>query len=205
MYSPKHYQTDDRAFILEFMRRYNFAALVSAKNEKPFATHLPFITEENEEKVILISHLARANPQWKDFADAEVLVIFQEPHAYISPIWYEETLSVPTWNYVAVHARGAVKIFDEEAKVFNILEKMISAFDEKYYEQWTHLPFGFKSNLARGIVAFEIEVTDLQGKKKLNQSSSPESRRNVIEQLGKSSNQLEVEIARLMAENERSL
>ena len=205
MYSPKHYITEDRAFLLEFMRRYNFATLVTSKNELPFATHLPFIVEETAGKINLISHLARANPQWKDFADREALVVFSEPYAYISPVWYKETPAVPTWNYVAVHAYGKIEIFDEEAKVFDILEKMISAFDYKYFEQWKNLPFEYKSKLARGIVAFEIEVTNLQGKKKLNQSSSPESRRNVIEQLEKSSNQLEVEIARLMAENEASL
>lgn len=205
MYSPKHYITEDRAFLLEFMRRYNFATLITSKNETPFATHLPFITEENKENLILTSHLARANPQWKDFADCEALVVFSEPHAYISPVWYAEIPAVPTWNYVAVHAYGKVKIFDEEAKVFSVLEKMIAAFDQKYLEQWKHLSLEYKSKLARGIVAFEIEVINLQGKKKLNQSSSPESRKNVIEQLGQSSNQLEVEIARLMAENEQSL
>lgn len=205
MYSPTHYKTEDRAFLLNFMRRYNFATLITAKNDIPFATHLPFIVEEVKENLVLTSHLARANPQWKDFAGAEVLVVFSEPHAYISPTWYEETLSVPTWNYAAVHVYGKVNIFEEQIKVFEILEKMISAFDQKYFEQWQKLPFDFKSNLARGIVAFEIEAKDLQGKKKLNQSSSKQSRKNVIEQLEKSSNQLEVEIARLMSENERSL
>ena len=115
MYSPNHYKTEDRAFLLEFMRRYNFATLVTAKNEMPFATHLPFIIEETGENLILSSHLARANPQWKDFDGAEVLVVFAEPHAYISPMWYAEKLSVPTWNYVAVHAYGKVKMFGEEA------------------------------------------------------------------------------------------
>lgn len=205
MYSPKHYQTDDRSFLLEFMRRYNFALLVTAKNETPFATHLPFIVEESNGNIVLTSHLARANPQWKGFDGENVLVVFSEPHAYISPIWYEETLSVPTWNYVAVHAYGKVKMFDEEAKVFEVLEKMISTFDAEYFERWKKLPLDFKSKSARGIVAFEIEVKHLQGKKKLNQSSSPESRRNVIARLRKSSDQLEVEIARLMAENELSL
>jgi transcriptional regulator len=205
MYSPKHYIIEDRAFMREFMRRYSFATVITAKNEIPFVTHLPFIVEENNGNLILTSHLARANPQWKDFADREVLVVFSEPHAYISPTWYEETLSVPTWNYVAVHASGKVKIFDDEAKAFEVLEKMISTFDLKYFEHWKNLPADFKSNLVRGIVAFEIAITNLRGKKKLNQSSSPQSRLNVIEQLGKSSNQLEVQIARLMQENERSL
>ncbi|MCA1637374.1 MAG: FMN-binding negative transcriptional regulator [Acidobacteria bacterium] len=199
MYSPKHYVTEDFAFMLGFMRQYNFAALITSKNEIPIATHLPFIVEENSDSVILTSHLARANPQWKNFLCSESLVVFQEPHAYISPLWYEEKLSVPTWNYVAVHAYGKARIFEDEAKVFSILEKMISAFDMKYLQRWQQLPFDFKSNLARGIVAFEIEVRDLQGKKKLNQSSSKIDRENVIKNLEKSSNQLEVEIARLMA------
>ena len=205
MYSPKHYITEDFRFMLDFMRRHNFATLVTAKNDFPFATHLPFIVEENNETLVLSSHLARANPQWKNFVDAETLVIFQEPHAYVSPFWYEETLSVPTWNYVAVHVYGKVRTFENEAKVFEVLERMIFAFDKKYLERWKQLPSDFKSKLARGIVAFEIEVRDLQEKKKLNQSSSKTDRQNVIKNLAKSSNQLEVEIARLMRENELSL
>ncbi|MFN2392340.1 MAG: FMN-binding negative transcriptional regulator, partial [Pyrinomonadaceae bacterium] len=99
MYSPKHYVTEDFAFMLGFMRQYNFAALITSKNEIPIATHLPFIVEENSDSVILTSHLARANPQWKNFLCSESLVVFQEPHAYISPLLYEEKISVPTWNY----------------------------------------------------------------------------------------------------------
>jgi len=205
MYSPKHYVTEDFAFMLGFMRRYNFATLVTSKNEILIATHLPFIVEESSDSVILTSHLARANPQWKNFANAEALVIFHEPHAYISPMWYEEELSVPTWNYVAVHAYGKTRIFEDEAEVFSILEKMISAFDKTYFEKWKHLPYEFKSKLSKGIVAFEIEVKDLQGKKKLNQSSSKVDRQNVIENLQINSNQLEVVIARMMSENEHSL
>lgn len=202
MYSPKHYITEDRTFLLGFMRRYNFATLVTSANESPIATHLPFIIEENAETIILSSHMARANPQWKDFSKTDALVIFQEPHAYISPLWYESEESVPTWNYVAVHARGNVQIFDEEAKVFSILEKMIFAFDKNYLQRWKNLSFEFKSNLARAIVAFEIEVKNLEGKKKLNQSSSKADRENIIKNLALSSNQLEVEISRLMFENE---
>lgn len=202
MYSPKHYITEDRAFMIGFTRQYNFATFVTSVDEQLAATRLPFIIEENEETIILSSHLARANPQWKDFSKTDALVIFQEPHAYISPLWYESEESVPTWNYVAVHARGNVQIFDEEAKVFSVLEKMIFAFDKNYLKRWKNLSYEFKSNLARGIVAFEIKVKNLEGKKKLNQSSSKADRESVIKNLSKSSNQLEVEIARLMIENE---
>nr|WP_262902615.1 FMN-binding negative transcriptional regulator [Pontibacter aydingkolensis] len=91
----------------KFMREFSFATLVTIQDNKPFATHLPFVVENRNEQLILQTHVAKQNPQWKDLkAGQEALVIFQEPHAYISPALYEKQLNVPTWNYCAVHAYG---------------------------------------------------------------------------------------------------
>ena len=109
MYVPKHFEEKDRSKLIEFMREFNFAALVNYAKNKPWATHLPFIVLEEEGKLILKAHMAKANPQWAAFNNEEVLVIFQEPHAYISPALYENKVSVPTWNYIAVHAYGVPK------------------------------------------------------------------------------------------------
>ena len=166
MYIPKFFAETDVENLLAFMREFNFAALVSAQNDLPAAAHLPFIIEKREDKLFLCAHMAKANLQWKEFGEKTVLVIFQEPHAYISPLLYTDKLNVPTWNYVAVHAYGKVKLFETVEENIALLEKMIAAFDPKYLKtNWQEIPYEYKTSRARAIVAFEIEVTDLRGRK----------------------------------------
>jgi transcriptional regulator len=118
--------------------------------------------------------------QWKHFAEKPVLVIFQEPHAYVLPLLYAEKLNVPTWNYVAIHACGRAKIFETPEENLALLEKLIAEFDPNYFEtNWREIPDEYKLSRARAIVAFEIEVTDLQGKKKLNQNKDAEDGRRL--------------------------
>jgi len=181
MYTPKFFEETDTDKLLAFMREYNFAVLVTSEDDRPEGSHLPFIIEERGGKVILLAHMAKANPQWKQFSEKQVLVIFAEPHAYVSPLLYKEKQNVPTWNYVAVHAYGKVKVFETEDNLA-LLEKQIEAFDPVYFNgNWKEIDADYKTNLAKGIVAFEMEVTDLQGKKKLNQNKPGEDAHRVIE------------------------
>jgi transcriptional regulator len=201
MYIPKFFAETDVENLLAFMREFNFAAVVTAENDLPEATHLPFIIEKRDDKIVLLAHMAKANLQWKHFAGKEILVIFQEPHAYVSPLLYAEKLNVPTWNYVAIHAYGKAKIFETAEENLSLLEKMIATFDENYLKtNWQEIPDEYKLSLAKAIVAFEIEVTDLQGKKKLNQNKDAEDGRRVIEAFEKSENSGEKQIARFMKE-----
>ncbi len=201
MYNPKHFAENDAQRLLAFMREFNFAALVTAENDFPVATHLPFIIERRNEKIILCAHLAKANLQWKQFAGREILVIFQEPYAYVSPVLYAEGLNAPTWNYVAVHAYGKARVFKKVEENLQLLEKMIGEFDRNYFENgWRKIPYEYKISRARAVVAFEIEVTDLQGKKKLNQNKNIEDARNVLETFDRSGNANERRIARFMKE-----
>jgi transcriptional regulator len=104
MYIPRAFREDDSSKLHTFMREYNFATFITLHDGVPFATHLPFLLDaERGPNGTLLAHMARANPQWQVFKSSqEVLVIFQGPHAYISPSWYEVELSVPTWNYAVV-------------------------------------------------------------------------------------------------------
>ena len=201
MYIPNFFAETDEESLLAFMREFNFATLVSAENDFPTATHLPFIIERREEKLILSAHMAKANLQWKQLENKNVLVIFQEPHAYISPLLYAEKLNVPTWNYVAVHAYGKANIFEMAEENLALLEKMIAEFDGEYLRtNWREISDEYKLSRAKAIVAFEIEITDLQGKKKLNQTKGKEDNERVIAALEKSDNQNERQIARFMKE-----
>lgn len=199
MYTPKFFAESDTEKLLAFMREYNFAVLVTSENDRTEGTHLPFIIEEREGKLVLVAHMARANPQWKYFSDKDVLVIFSGPHAYVSPRLYKEKQNVPTWNYVAVHAYGKVKTFDPEDNLA-LLERQIQAFDPAYFNgNWREIDADYKIDLAKGIVAFEIEVSDLEGKKKLNQNKPGEDAHRVIEAFERGSAG-EQEIARFMRE-----
>jgi len=201
MYIPKFFAEIDEENLLAFMREFNFATLVTAENDFPTATHLPFIIEKRGEKIVLLAHLAKANLQWQQFDEKPVLVIFQEPHAYVSPLLYGEKNNVPTWNYVAVHAYGKVKAFETAEENLLFLAKMVEAFDPHYFEtDWREISEDYKINLARGVVAFEIEVTDLQGKKKLNQNKPGKSAENVIAAFEKSDRENEKLIASYMKE-----
>ena len=180
MYTPSHYRVDDPQAVRSFIERHNFGALVSF-TDSFHVTHLPFVLEEGE-PLTLSSHMARANPHWRSLAsNPEALVIFQGPHAYISPALYEDRVSVPTWNYAVVHAYGSVRLNED---VEAVLEKMIRAFDAEYLAQWSGLPEEYRSNLKRGIVGFEVEVERVEAKFKMHQGKSRADRRRIIEEFG---------------------
>jgi transcriptional regulator len=200
MYIPRHFAETNEEKLVAFMREFNFATLITAENDVPFATHLPFIIEKQDDKIYLQAHLAKANPHWQQFENKEVLAIFTEPHAYVSPMLYEKFENVPTWNYIAVHAYGRLKTFPQVENL-KLLEKQVEAFDKTYFEtNWQQISAEYKTNLAKGVVAFEIEVTDLQGKKKLNQNKTGKDAQNVIEAFENSDNEQEKLIAKYMRE-----
>jgi transcriptional regulator len=198
MYIPNDNLSEDKEEIIAFMRKYSFATIISAKDNFPIATHLPFIITENDDELVLISHFAKANQQWTEIVENQVLVIFSEPHAYISPKHYEKELSVPTWNYIAVHAYGKAEIITEVEKSFDVLEKMIDSYEADYKTQWSGLPMDYKMKMLNGIVTFQMTVTDLQAKWKLSQNKTNLERQRIIETLSGSAESGERQIAAFM-------
>lgn len=199
MYTPKHFQLTDEQEAISFMQRYSFATIVTATDNVPFATHLPFLVSKRDDKIVLSSHFARANPQAAEIIGKEVLVIFTEPHAYISPKHYEKETNVPTWNYIAVHAYGKATILSEGEQTANLLVQMISNYEADYLTQWNNLPDEYKQRMMKGIVAFEIIVDDLQGKQKLSQNRSEAERDRIIKSLSNSVDTVEAEIGKYMS------
>jgi len=205
MYTPKHFEMTDGTEVLTFMQQYSFATIVSIQNNLPVATHLPFVIKEDEQQITLLSHFAKANGQIAGIAGQEVLVIFAEPHAYISPSNYEKQQNVPTWNYVAVHAYGEIKIITDDDKAMPLLEDMINTFEEGYLKQWQSLDQSYRQKMLKGITAFEIAVNKIEGKKKLSQNRSELERESIISDLNKSLHTSEKSIAAYMENNEQSL
>ena len=198
MYIPSFNQFPNQQEAISFMQRYSFATIVTVKDGVPSATHLPFIVKEIDEKVVISSHFAKANPQSADIINNKALVIFTEPHAYISPKNYEKETNVPTWNYLAVHAYGNCMLLDGEENKAALLKETISYYEADYLKQYESLPDDYKQKMMKGIVAFQIIVDDLQAKKKLSQNRTEKEQENIIEDLGKSPNHNEKEIADYM-------
>jgi transcriptional regulator len=185
MYIPKHFELTDKATMHDLMRQFSFATIVSVLEGAPFATHMPVVVRpELGEFGTLRTHIARANPQWESFSsDAEILVIFQGDHTYISPKWYETHPSVPTWNYVTVHAYGKPKIVEEPEQVRKLLDELIGTYEGSEGWNSSHLSEKYMDGMMRGIVAFEIEITRLEGKMKLSQNRSEADRQGVVRAL----------------------
>jgi transcriptional regulator len=198
MYIPKINLATDKDEIIDFMRQFSFATIVTSKDNIPIATHLPFLVSLKDDNIVLVSHFAKANEQWKDIENNNILVIFSEPHAYISPKHYDEELNVPTWNYISIHAYGQGKLITESENVFKVLENTIDNYETSYKQQWNEFPSEYKLKLVNGIVAFEIIIKDLQAKKKLSQNRTQTEKLKIIDTLSKSNDTNEQVIAGYM-------
>jgi transcriptional regulator len=201
MYIPSHFRVDDPARLAEFIQRHSFATLVTFDGGAPFASHLPMLLHRDAgPHGTLISHMARANPQWQQFASGgEALAIFHGPHTYISPTWYVTGPAVPTWNYASVHAYGVPKIIEEHDRIVEILRELVVTYESAFERPWPgDLPEEYRDKMIRGIVAFEIPVTRIEGKFKLNQNRPAEDVEGVIDHLSRSDDADDRAVARLM-------
>lgn len=187
MYVPPHNAVEDRAWALDLISEYPFGVLVTSEHEYPRATHLPMIAQERGDHVWILGHLARANPQADAiFASATANAIFQGPHAYVSPRWYEDpNHEVPTWNYLAVHCYGRLR----ECAPRPVVELLVAKF-ETGNDRWSfdRVDAGYAEKQLRGIVAFEMRVEELYAKAKLGQNRSAVDQARVAKETGMSPN-----------------
>lgn len=200
MYIPKHFNIEDEEVIYHFIEKNSFATIFSQHDGEPCATHLPLTLDKGEGK--LYGHFARPNSQWKDAVNQKVLVVFQGPHCYISPSWYETTEAVPTWNYVAVHVYGQMEIVEDSKQVYDSLVEMVNNYeksDSSY--QLDDVDSGFIEGMSKGIVAFKINITKIEAKAKLSQNHPIDRQERVINELEKIPDQDHQQIAELMKRN----
>lgn len=200
MYIPNHFKIDNEEILYDFMENNSFATLISQHKGEPYATHLPFTI--HKEEGVLYGHFARPNGQWKDIENQKVLVIFQGPHSYISPSWYETNKAVPTWNYVAVHVYGQLEIVEDGQELLDALAEMVTTYEKPNSSyQLKDVDPGFIEGMTKGIVGFRINITKIEGKAKLSQNHTVERQELVIEQLENSTDQNDRLIAALMRNN----
>lgn len=170
MYLPPQFK-GDRAQAQALITDHPFASLISVDDAGlPYVTHLPLHLEERGDQLLLLGHVAKPNPHWRYLqARPQALVTFLGPHAYLSPKVYPDLARVPTWNYLAVHGTVQASLIEEPQAKDSLLKKLIGDHEPPYAEQWRGLGEEFAHKMLAGIVAFELQVTDLQCKLKLNQ------------------------------------
>lgn len=197
MYSPPYNRLDNRSELIEFMRANSFALLVTGTGGSLQASHLPVMPREENQQIVLDMHMAKNNPQWQEFFDDEVMVVYSGPHAYISPRWYEEKERVPTWNYAAVHAYGVPRIIEDRKAKHASQRRLVAALDPQWLPSFDALREEYVSRMLDGIVNFEIAVTRLDTRWKLSQNRSRREQELIAAELDKSAESAERALASL--------
>jgi transcriptional regulator len=185
MYAPSYNRVEDRAEILAFMRSNNFPVLVTGLGGTLHASHLPSMVHEEGDKIVIDMHMAQANPQWHEFFDEEVLVIFTGPHGYVSPRWYEEKERVPTWNYAAIHAYGIPQMVNDEKAKLAGQRRLVEYMDPQWLPAFDALSPKYVSGMLNGIVNFRIPVTRIETRWKLSQNRGRREMELIVEELEK--------------------
>lgn len=207
MYNPPHFREDDPEILYGLIREARLATLVTLGAGGLFATHLPLLLQGGADggPARLVGHLARANPQWRDFDPAvPALAIFQGPDGYVTPAWYgakaETGKVVPTWNYVAVHAYGRLEAVTDAEGLHAIVGTLTDRHEAARPDPWavTDAPEDYVRAQLKGIVGVVLHIDRLEGKRKLSQNRPEADRAAVAAGLAASADPRDRALAALM-------
>jgi transcriptional regulator len=204
VFVPEHYRQRDPQALFDALRANAFATIISAgPGGAPAASWIPFVIEGTPEQPIIFGHLARANDQWREWTAATpLLALFQGPHHYISPAWYESEPHVPTWNYLAVQVRGRPRLLEQPAEVEAMLERLVSQMESTRERPWqlASMPASYRAQQAAAIVGFELIVAEIAGAWKLSQRADAPDRAGAIAGLRATGGEDALAIASLMGD-----
>jgi transcriptional regulator len=188
MYNYPHYKEQDKQKVIEFMKDHPFVTLIGTdKNGRIEATQIPVLVEEKEERLFIYGHMAKKSDHHQAFKEnPNVLALFTGAHTYVSGTWYSgNPQQASTWNYISIHARGQIKFLDETALV-GLLKKLSLHFENNNLTSSTiydNLPVDYKEKMIKAILAFELEVTEMDNVHKLSQNRDEKSYDNIVQQL----------------------
>lgn len=184
MYIPESFRLTDDKLALSFIEQYSFATFITAARAGDIVvTHLPLLLKRSGDRAVLQGHVARANEHWRQFDGlTRALAIFNGPHGYVSPSWYQVKPAVPTWNYAVVHATGCPRAVEDPHLTATILEDLVGKFESRRSRPWDvrELPPDYYEHMARQIVGFEMPIERLDSKFKLGQNRSMPDREGTI-------------------------
>ena len=188
-YPPEHHQDHDRIHMIEVIKTYPLATVISVKNNEPIITHLPLIYNEDGK---LIGHIDKYNPQ-TDLLQGNnpITIIFSGPQCYISPSIYSTT-QLPTWNYIKVHLKGTVRRIDSKEALKESLIKMTEFLEAPEHKYVLNPDNPRMERNLDYIKMFEISINEWEGKFKLSQDKKPKDIENARQELIKA-NQLSIE------------
>lgn len=202
MYRPRAFVETDLTALDRLAARDRFITLVTVRDGEPCVSHLPVLYRRDGERVVLIGHWARPNPQARH--DGPALAIFHGPHAYVSPSWYpdkEEAARVPTWNYAIAHLRGKLETFDDEISLAAVVDGLSRDNEARVGGDWR---FEFERDdqrrQLRGIIGFRLVADHVELKFKLSQNHPLANRESVATQLAADARETSREVAALMRE-----
>ncbi|MDG2166797.1 MAG: FMN-binding negative transcriptional regulator [Opitutales bacterium] len=171
MYTPSFFEVDDPELIRTFIEENNFGLIVSSKDGSSIQETLtPFLFSSDEN--IVLGHIARANPHWKEWNENKrVKIIFQGPHCYISPNYYQSSINVPTWNYTAVSMEGEIVEDLSEQKAF--MHWLVDKHEQSLPHPWRFDEANEQFlKLFDAVVFFKVRITKTTAKFKLNQNKA---------------------------------
>jgi transcriptional regulator len=209
MYVPGHFKQEDVVVLHEALRERAFATLVTSTADGLEASHVPMVLDADPRPFgTLVGHVARANPQWRTArTDVPALAIFLGPDAYVSPAWYPTKQDtgkvVPTWNYVAVHATGTLRFFEDADRLLALVTRLTEAHEAGRPNAWavTDAPADYVQTMLKAIVGFELTITRLEGKWKMSQNRPAADRAGVITGLTQEGGPTESAVAKLVDES----
>ena len=205
VYLPPHFTETRPAVLIAHIEQHDFGLLVSHGAAGLVASHIPFLVERQGEQLHLLGHLARPNLQVEDLRQGgEVLAIFSGPHAYVSPSWYAAGPSVPTWNYVDVHAYGTLRLIEDEDWLRGLLQRLSDRHETGNPVPWRmqDLPEPYLQGMLKGIIGLDIAVSRLEGKYKLSQNRPAVDRPRIVVALERRGDADALAVAALMRERE---
>lgn len=186
MYSLPYFKEKDAAVVLEFMKKHPFITLTGSDLEgNPVATHVPVLFRSKGDSIVLRGHMMKNTTHHKAFVNnPKVLAIFNGPNTYVSASWYTDPLQGSTWNYMTVHAHGRLNFLDE-ASLVEVLNETTALFenDPESPALFPKIPDEYVQRMIKAIVAFEIEITEMDNVFKLSQNRDEKSFNKIVERL----------------------
>jgi transcriptional regulator len=191
MYNPRWFKEERVDVLQRAVETISFGTLVTSGKSGLLASHIPMMVDKSQGKLGTIQgHVARGNNQWRDTnPGSQALAMFVGPDAYISPSWYkthrDDGKVVPTWNYIAVHARGRPVFFDDIDRLFKFVTKLTVHFEDASSTGWSvaDSPGDYIASELKEIIGFEMSIESLEGKWKLGQNRAEADRKGAIEGL----------------------